>query len=95
MPKGVERNAAKGRLGGLDGNGCMIGATAVCTECYNCLRCHKIPKKALMNNTWQGLIPPELQFKTDEFPDGLNMVELSMICIYCPITYMTMIGGCA
>ena len=89
----VERNAQFGRLTGLNVNGCMEGACAVCKDCYKSLDKGKIPKRALMNDTWQGLIPPELQMKTDEFPGGLNMVELSMVCIYCPLTYVTLLKG--
>ena len=93
LPPGVERNAQLGCLTGLDENGCMEGAKAVCKACYRALP--GVPKQALINYTWQGLIPTQLRFKSDEFPDGLNMVELSMICLFCPISYMTMLCGCA
>ena len=93
LPPGPERNAQLGCLTGLDENGCMQGSKAVCDACDRALP--GIPNKSLINYTWQGLIPGELQFKSDEFPDGLNMVELSMICLFCPISYMTMLCGCA
>ena len=89
----VDRNAQLGRLTGLDSDGCMVGAHAVCKECYQALHKERVPRKALINYTWQGLIPPELQMKTDEHPDGLNMVELSMVCLFCPITYVTLLKG--
>ena len=84
----MERNSELGRLTGLSADGCLDGASAVCKECYTQLTKRHIPKKALMNDTWQGLIPPQLQMKTEHHPDGLNMVELSMTCknfiIQCP-----------
>jgi len=90
---GVERNAKRGRLTGLDEDGCMDGKLAMCEQCFKSLKYGKVPKNALINHTWQGLVPPELQFKTDLFPEGLNMVEVSMICLYCPISYITMLNG--
>jgi hypothetical protein len=91
----VERNAYLGALKGLDKYGCMNGATAICTDCFQCLRkkSQKMPQNALINDTWQGTIPDVLQFKSEECPNGLNLVEMSMICLYCPITYITMLKG--
>jgi len=96
LPHGVMRNARLGALTGLDDNGCFEGATAICSSCYKCLRSKKangVPKNALINGTWQGIIPACLRFKSEASPDGLNLVELSMICLYSPISYLTMLKG--
>ena len=96
LPHGVMRNARLGALTGLDDNGCFEGATAICSSCYKCLRSKKasgVPKNALINGTWQGVIPACLRFKSEASPDGLNLVELSMICLYSPISYLTMLKG--
>jgi len=90
---GVERNAKRGRLTGLDDDGCMSGQRAICKSCYKSIKYGSVPKNALINHTWQGLTPPALQFVSDGFPEGLNMVEVSMICLYCPISYITMLSG--
>ena len=52
-----------------------------------------VPKQALINGTWQGIIPEVLRFQSVDFPEGLNMVEMSMICLYCPLSYMTMLSS--
>jgi hypothetical protein len=79
----------------------------ICAKCYNGLStCHKkktsdVPWQALINDSWQGIIPPELQAFTHEFDSplkrfGLTIIELSMICIYNPITFIKMLpsGTC-
>jgi len=93
LPHSVERNARLGVLTGLDDNGCMEGACAICKNCFKILNKNTpaVPKNALINGTWQGTIPECLQFMSNEFPNGLNMVEMSMICLYCPISYLTML----
>ena len=97
-PSSVERNACEGVLTGLDKDGCMDKACAICKDCFKCLNQYHpvVPKQALINGTWQGKIPDVLRFQCLEFPDGLNMVEMSMICLYCPLSYMTMLssGAC-
>lgn len=90
----VERNAHLGVLSGLE-RGCLMNARAICKSCYKSLHRMKpvIPKNALINDTWQGLIPPELQYRCEEHPKGLNKVEMSMVCLFCPISYMTILKG--
>ena len=58
------------------------------------------PNEAI-NDSWQGIIPAELQAFTHEFDGplkrfGLTIIELSMICIYNPITFLKMLpsGTC-
>lgn len=74
----------------------------VCASCYDGLSasCKKktsdVPWQALINDSWQGIIPPELQAFTHEFDDplkrfGLTIIELSMICLYNPITFLKML----
>ena len=93
MRESVERNASLGVLTGLDDDGCMKNACAICKDCFKSLNMiHPvIPKQALINGTWQGTIPEVLRFQSADDPEGLNMVEMSMICLYCPLSYMTML----
>ena len=68
----------------------------ICSECY---KSKTIPDGALINDTWQGVIPPELRMFTSDFEDaavkdaelGLTTIELSMICLYNPITFLKML----
>ena len=64
---------------------------AVCRTCNKALAKKELPKNALVNDTWQGLIPPELQCKDPWHEDGLNPVEQSLICILNPITSICML----
>ena len=72
----------------------------ICAECYDSLstfdrkKPKDLPWQALINNSWQGNIPPELQAcSADNISklDGLTMIELSMICLYNPITFLKML----
>jgi hypothetical protein len=74
----------------------------VCAKCYDGLSTsHKnktsdVPWQALINDSWQGIVPPELQTFTHEFDGplqrfGLTIIELSMICLYNPITFLKML----
>jgi len=72
----------------------------ICMKCFNCLgtfdkkKPKDVPWQALINNSWQGIIPPELQAcSSDNISklDGLTMIELSMICLYNPITFLKML----
>jgi hypothetical protein len=84
-------------LSGLDASGCAAGATALCETCHRCLvskdPSKRVPPHALVNGTWQGAVPPELRFESVEYPDGLNLVEMSMIAIYNPILTVTILTG--
>ena len=56
--------------------------------CQGCDRSHdkgQVPAEALINGTWQGLVPVELK--------GLNDIEVSMIGVYNAITIMGTLSG--
>ena len=84
-------------LSELDESGCAAGATALFETCHPCLvskdASRRIPPHALVNGTWQVAVPPELRFESVEHPDGLNLVEMSMIAIYNPILTVTILTG--
>jgi hypothetical protein len=74
----------------------------VCAKCYDGLSTSlkkdtsDVPWQALINDSWQGVIPPELQAFSHEFDGplkrfGLTIIELSMICLYNPITFLKML----
>lgn len=82
----ILHNAKEGLLSGLDGDGCLLSAREtgmICWECFGFLKFDKVPKKALVNGTWPGLVPPELK--------DLTRIEVSMISIYNNITILMML----
>jgi len=89
MPDGcVNKNAALGRYTGLSDDGLLVGATGLCSECVKDLRSGCVPSAALVAGTWQGLIPPELELQDIDHPNGLTLVEASMLPIYSCITHV-------
>ena len=60
-----------------------------CVECCKYLKQNKLPRKALINGTWQGALPPDFRMKSYDNPDGFTEVEASMIAINLCITRTT------
>jgi len=90
--RAVQLRSAQGLLTGLTSSGTWQGCLAIepgfaqgperciCKKCLGGLKEKVLPAEALINGTWQGLIPIELQ--------GLNNIEKSMIPVYNAITIM-------
>ena len=82
----VYYKAKEGMLSGLDEDGCLQSAQGngmICWDCFGYLKYDKVPTKALVNGTWPGLVPPELQ--------DLSNIEISMISIYNNICILKML----
>ena len=81
----VVYKAKEGLLTGLDKDGCLesVEQKCLCGSCAKILKSGEIPKAALINGTWPGLVPEEL--------GALSPIELSMIGIYNSITVLTML----
>jgi len=93
---GVDRWSRFGQLTGLNANGCFDPINAgdesrICKECFSSLDENKVPKKALINDTWQGEIPLQMRMQSFTFPQGLTPVEASMLSINLCITETTVL----
>ncbi len=55
-------------------------AKHLCLECYKALSKNKLPKRALVNGTWQGLVPVELKDLTD--------IECQMLGIFNVVQFL-------
>ena len=62
-----------------------------CIECCKFLKKGKLPKKALVNDTWQGALPDQLRMKSYDNPSGLTEIEASMVAINLCITQTTIL----
>jgi len=98
--RAVNLRSAQGLLTGLTARGLWQGCldstegssdglhakpNFICKKCVGELKTKELPREALINGTWQGLVPEELQ--------GLNLIEMSMIPYYNAITIMGHLKG--
>jgi len=80
------------KVNGIPGNGVVVNKR-VCRECCACLKKGKVPKKALVNDTWQGVVPECMESWGFGNLDGLTPTEASMIAINLVIQESTILSG--